>query len=83
MTLDPVREKLGGVPNSHDRLWKIEVCDGVEALTDYNWEITGFTEGLTQLPELGKLVHYSGNAYHLLGELQKRGFTVTFIEDRR
>lgn len=80
---DPIRKKIVGVSDSHDRLWKIGVADSEEAITDYNWEITGYTPGLQVLPEIGKHIHYGGNAYYVLPELQKRGFVVTFVEDRK
>lgn len=80
---DPIRERIVGVSSHHDRLWKIEVADSEEAITDYNWEITGYTPGLQELPEIGQHIHYGGNAYYVLPELQKRGFVVTACEDRR
>jgi hypothetical protein len=79
---DPIREKIKGFSNQHDRLWKIEVADCEEAITDYNWEITGFTSGLQELPDIGKHIHYGGNAYYVIPELQRRGFVVSCCEDR-
>jgi hypothetical protein len=81
--LDPIRKRLEGLSDNHDRLWRIEVADSEEALTDYNREITGFTPGLQELPEIGKHIHYGGNAYYVIPELQKRGFVVTKVDDRR
>lgn len=80
---DPIRNKIVGFSDSHDRLWKIEVADATEAITDYNWEITGHTPGLQELPEIGQHIHYGGNAYYVIPELQKRGFVVTEVEDRK
>jgi hypothetical protein len=58
----PIRGRMRGFSNCHDRLWKItkpaeEYFPPYEAgmtdynwkisgMTDYNWEITGFTRGL-------------------------------------
>ncbi len=70
--LDPIRDRLIGGRNIHDRLWKIEVDECIEAITDYNWEITGFTPNLQKLPEIGKHIHYGGNAYYITNELNRR-----------
>jgi hypothetical protein len=48
----PIRERMLGFSDNHDRLWKItkpaeEYFSPFEAgITDYNFEITGFTRGL-------------------------------------
>jgi DNA-binding PadR family transcriptional regulator len=43
----------------------------------------GYTPGLQHLPEIGQHIHYGGNAYYVLNELQKRGFIVTRHDDRK
>lgn len=80
---DLIRDKIIGFSSQHDRLWKIEIADHIEALTDYNWEITGYTKGLQELPNIGKFIHYGGNAYYVIPELQKCGFVVEQIDDRK
>ncbi len=65
----------------HDRLWIIETSDGAFALTDYNWEITGFDPALQKLNDA---VHYGGNAYYVTGALcNERGWRARHVEDRR
>jgi hypothetical protein len=72
-----LRKQLIGFTNDHDRLWQLTSPLGnVEAATDYNWEITGFTPGLKDN------LHYGANAYYWLDEYRKRGWKVEHIEDR-
>ncbi len=78
-----IRNRVIGVSNINDRLWLIEVNKMEEAITEYNQEITGFTPNLANLPNIGRYIHYSGNAYYVLNELQKCGFIVTEYEDRK
>lgn len=77
----PIREKLIGITDWHDMLYIIEVADSIEAISVYNHEIMGFTPGLQELPEIGKDIHYGGNSYYVIPELQKRGFVVNRVDD--
>ena len=79
----PIRERLVGLTDWHDALALIEVGDDLEAISHYNHEIMGYTPALRQLPEIGQHIHYGGNAYYVLGELHRRGFTVTPCDDRK
>lgn len=74
---DPIRDKIIGFSTDNDRLWKIEVDDSTEAITDYNDEITGYTPNLQGLSDIGQHIHYGGNAYYVLNELRRHGFVVT------
>ncbi len=82
MTLE---QRIAEFSNIHfrDRIWTIEIDDSIELISDYNWEITGFTSGLKQIPDIGKEIYYSGNAYYVLPELDKRGFKITKVDSRR
>jgi hypothetical protein len=67
--------KVPGVMNFRDRLWIIVHPNGMEvAFTDYNQEITGYTEDAADFPELGEFIHYTGNTYYVVGEANRRGF---------
>lgn len=71
-----LRERIKGLSDYHDRLWRIIKDDGtVEALTDYNWEIMGWTDGLNEF------CVYGGNAYYWLGKFQNKGWKVEVIDD--
>jgi len=78
-----LRERMRGFSDNHDRLWKItkpaeEYFPPFEAgITDYNFEITGFTMGL---PEG---LRYGGNVGYWLEKLAKDGYTVEHIDDRK
>lgn len=64
--------------NFRDRLWIIVHESGVEvAFTDYNQEITGHTDDASSFPELGQFIHYTGNAYYVIGEANRRCGFVT------
>lgn len=72
-----LRERIKGVPDTHDRLWRLISPQGVvEAVTDYNWGVTGSTDGLREH------FHYSANAYYWLDEYRKRGWKIERIDDR-
>ena len=68
-----------GVVNFRDRLWIIvhEPTGAEVAFTDYNQEITGHTSGAADFPELGEFIRYTGNAYYVVGEANKRPGFVT------
>jgi hypothetical protein len=69
--------KVPGIMNSHDRVWTIKHPNGLEvSFTDYNQEITGHTDNAKEFPDLGKYIHYGGNAYYVVGEANRRGWTV-------
>jgi hypothetical protein len=70
--------KMRGVPFSQDRWWKIDGPEGCGILTDYNWEITGYTDSLRAL--LGGIIRYGGNAYYVLGQCQLRGWKMEQID---
>lgn len=80
MSRDPLRDQIRGGSFDQDRLWKITKEDFVGALTDYNWEITGVTPNVADLDES---LRYSGNAYYWTSELERRGYKVEHVEDRR
>ena len=63
-----------GIMNNRDRLWIIvhEPTGAEVAFTDYNQEITGHTEDAATFPELGQYIHYSGNAYYVVREANRR-----------
>lgn len=73
------KAKVPGIMNSHDRLWIIvhEPSGAEVAFTDYNQEITGRTENAADLPELGELIRYTGNAYYVVAEANRRPGFVT------
>lgn len=84
--MDKLRDGLEGVPDSHDRLWRISgstIRHGqfVVGLVEYNDEITGYAPLLRALFKDGA-VCYSGNAYYVLNECRRRGYTVEQVEDR-
>ncbi len=67
-----------GLSDNHDRLWRIADLQGqIHAFTDYNWEVTSWSDGLQEWLE------YGGNAYYWTSEFQRRGFKVEHLEDRR
>lgn len=69
-----------GLSEDNDRLWIVTLPDGSqEALTDYNWEVTGRTKRLAN--DYG--IIYSDNAYYWTDELVRRGCKVEGFEDRR
>lgn len=60
-----------GLPHPNDRHWHIIAPDFEAVVTDYNWEITGYSDCLA-----GTL-HYGANAYFfLLTECPRRGWRV-------
>lgn len=76
----PIRKRLRGCTDHHDRLWLVTTPNGSEeALTDYNWEVVGRTPRLSE--EYG--IKYSDSAYYWTSELERRGCRVESIEDRR
>lgn len=69
-----------GFPDTHDALWKLTKGDQIEVVTEYNQEVTGFSEGLR-----GTLI-YGDNAYYWLwppGEFQRQGWTCEIMNRRR
>jgi hypothetical protein len=75
--LDPLRQRMRGFTDHHDRLWRVTGPDFVAGMTDYNWEVVGWT------PELDGIAEYSGNAYHLVKrEFPRRGWKVEYVDDR-
>jgi hypothetical protein len=75
------RKTLKGVSYPQDRLWEIKTPSGTFYLTDYNDEITGYTQELRDLEP--DQIYYSGNAYYVTGKLaEKLGWTVNRINDR-
>lgn len=79
---DPIRKRLHGFTDYHDRLWKIKVADSEEAISEYKGEIVASTPGLWELPEISQHIHHGGNAYRVLGELRRLGAVVTLVNDR-
>lgn len=80
--MDIRREGLIGYSGPEDRLWIIGTADFEAALTDYNWEITGYDKRLHQL--FPDIIRYSGNAYYVTGAFaSQNGWVVTRVEDRR
>lgn len=78
--MHPIRERLMGASENNDRLWLVTLPDGsAEALTDYNWEVTGRTKRLSD----GYGIRYSDSAYYWTDELVRRGCKVENVEDRR
>ena len=79
--MDARRRTLLGFSDHHDRLWIIKTPDFEAAITDYNWELTGYDRRLHDLdPEV---FHYGGNAYYITGAYaQSLGWTATHGEDR-
>lgn len=76
----PIRDKLQGITDWHDRLWIITMPDGSqEAMTDYNWEIVGVTERIFKEFNIG----YGDNAYYWTSELVKRNCKVEHMDDRK
>ena len=74
--IEKYKGNIPGAVKQNDRLWIIVHPDGSEvALTDYNQEITGHTDGAVDFPNLGKYIHYSGNAYYVICEANRIGFT--------
>lgn len=68
-----------GIMNFRDRLWIIihEPTGAEVAFTDYNQEITGHTENAKDFPELGEFIRFTGNAYYVIGEANRRkGFII-------
>ena len=75
----PLRERLNGFTDYHDRLWRIVLPDGAEeAISEYNWEVVGRTKRLAEEFD----IRYGGNAYYWLPELERRGCLVEQIDDR-
>lgn len=77
-----MRDRLMGMAHDHDRLWLLHTPEFVGVITEYNFELTGYS------PELGKLdpetFRYGGNAYYVLNVYSKqRGWRVEPCEDRR
>lgn len=65
------------IMNDRDRAWIIRHPDGIEiAFIDYNQEITGHTDNARELPVLGEYIKYGGNAYYVVGEASRMGWTV-------
>ncbi len=81
MGRSPLRNGLRGMPAEQDRLWKIEKGDFVGAVTEYNQEITGYSEGMAGLE--GLKIGYSGSWFYVQGMLESKGYRVTHVEDRR
>jgi hypothetical protein len=79
--MDARRETLIGWSDPNDRLWILGTPDFEAAITDYNWELTGYDKRLHELdPEV---FHYSGNVYYITGAYARsRGWTTTRVEDR-
>jgi hypothetical protein len=66
-----------GFPLTHDAVWKLTKGEQIEVVTEYNQEVTGFSDGLKGI------ITYGDNAYYWLwppGEFQRRGWTVERIE---
>lgn len=68
-----------GISNFNDRLWIVvhEPTGSEVAFTDYNHEITGHLDNAAKFPEIGKFIHYGGNAYYIIGESNRRPGFVT------
>ena len=82
MTQSPLRNGMYGAPFDQDRLWQIKGPNFCAGLTEYNDELTGYAPILVGV--FGKnVVCYGGNAYYILNEARRRGYTVTHIEDRK
>src|SRR5271166_3660881 len=65
-----------GFSCDRDRLWKITYQNGeVAAVTDYNWEITGWSDNAPI-----EVKEYGGNFYYWCDKLQKDGFKVEYQE---
>lgn len=64
MALHPIRETLNGIHCTSDRLWLITTPLGEFALTDYNWEITGFSPELHSIDPF--IFYYGGNALYVV-----------------
>lgn len=63
--------ELCGVPHPYDRHWRIVTPDFEATVTDYNWEVTGYSEALADV------LRYGANAYwFLLTECPSRGWRV-------
>lgn len=78
----PLRDSLVGVSEDNDRLWLVHTPDDAYAITEYNWELTGFDPKLGQLDP--KIFHYGGNAYYITGTYaEQKGWRVEVVEDRR
>ena len=68
---------INGYSDTHDRLWRVTYQNGeIAAVTDYNWEITGWSDN-TPI----EFKEYGGNLYGLMKKYQ--GFKLEHIEDRR
>lgn len=84
LVLSPIRKTLVGFHDDHDRLWVLHIPNlspGKFAITDYNWELTGFSKELSQFDP--KVFHYGGNAYYITGMYaHQKGWRVEHVEDR-
>lgn len=68
---------IPGIMNERDRVWTIRHPNGTEvSFTDYNQEITGHTDNASEFPVLGEHIRYGGNAYYVVGEANRLGWTV-------
>lgn len=83
MTLSPLRNGLHGLADDNDRLTLLRDPGGnVYAITDYNWELTGYDPRLGAIDP--KTFHYGGNAWYITGSwAMERGWRVEEHEDRR
>ena len=66
---------MRGFFHLYDAHYKISGPFGQAEITEYNDELTGFTENLVPLFKPG-IVIYGGNAYYIMNECRKRGYTV-------
>jgi hypothetical protein len=82
MSRNPIRDSIHGFSFDQDRLWIIHTPGFIGAITDYNDEITGFTQNLHELDL--QIIHYGGNAYYVTGRYaQEKGWRVEECEDRK
>jgi len=66
---------LRGLPLNEDRRFRITGPFGEAEIAEYNDELTGYTDNLREV--LGEaVVHYGGNAYYILNEARRMGFSV-------
>jgi hypothetical protein len=76
-----VVSELEGFHLSHDRHWVIDTPEFSGAITDYNWELTGYDKKLVEaFPDVFR---YGGNAYYIIYTwVPRMGFSVTQTERR-
>ncbi|SRR5258706_6729999 len=67
-----------GYSFDRDRKWEIIKGEFKGYISDYNWEITGYTKNMIDLG-----ASYSGSAYWLLNKLRGEGYTIIDLGTER